>query len=107
MSYIIAEHQSTTQENGASHKKVIIFFAKIVLKLLVERELTKRLLMRILYVCLIHQYTSGCTRSHLQYIHITLPLFYSHCIKFKIVMSIYQVLCLRCRTSKCSRGDIK
>ena len=75
--------------------------------MLVERELTKRLLMRILYVCLIHQYTSGCTRSHLQYIHITLPLFYSHCVKFKIVMSIYQVLCLRCRTSKCSRGDIK
>ena len=75
--------------------------------LLVERELTKRLLMRILYVCLIHQYTSGCTRSHLQYIHITLPLFYSHCVKFKIVMSIYQVLCLRCRTSKCSRGDNK
>ena len=74
---------------------------------LVERELTKRLLMRILYVCLIHQYTSGCTRSHLQYIHITLPLFYSHCVKFKIVMSIYQVLCLRCRTSKCSRGDNK
>ena len=26
MSYIIAEHQSATQENGASHKKVIIFF---------------------------------------------------------------------------------
>ena len=42
-----------------------------LLPMLVERELTKRLLMRILYVCLIHQYTSGCTRSHLQYIHIT------------------------------------
>ena len=24
MSYIIAEHQSATQENGASHEKVII-----------------------------------------------------------------------------------
>ena len=32
MSYIIAEHQFATQENGASHKKVIIFFAKIVIK---------------------------------------------------------------------------
>ena len=33
MSYIIAEHQSATQENGTSHKKVIIFFlAKIVIK---------------------------------------------------------------------------
>ena len=31
MSYIIAEHQSATQENGASHKKVN-FFAKIVIK---------------------------------------------------------------------------
>ena len=30
MSYIIAEHQSVIQENGASHKKVIIFLAKIV-----------------------------------------------------------------------------
>ena len=30
MSYIIAEHQSATKENGASHKKVIIIFAKIV-----------------------------------------------------------------------------
>ena len=29
MSYIIAEHQSAMQENGASHKKVIIFLAKI------------------------------------------------------------------------------
>ena len=28
MSYIIAEHQSATQEIGASHKKVIIFLAK-------------------------------------------------------------------------------
>ena len=28
MSYIIAEHQSATQENGASHKKVTIFLAK-------------------------------------------------------------------------------
>ena len=26
MSYIIAEHQSATQEKGTSHKKVIIFF---------------------------------------------------------------------------------
>ena len=25
MSYIIAEHQAATQENGASHKKVIFF----------------------------------------------------------------------------------
>ena len=32
MSYIIAEHQSVTQENGASHKKIIICFAKIALK---------------------------------------------------------------------------
>ena len=32
MSYIIAEHQSATQENGVSHKKVIIFLAKIVIK---------------------------------------------------------------------------
>ena len=32
MSYIIAEHQSVTQEIDASHKKVIIFFAKIVIK---------------------------------------------------------------------------
>ena len=32
MSYIIAEHQSATQENGASHKRVIIFLAKIVIK---------------------------------------------------------------------------
>ena len=32
MSYIIAEHQSATKENGASHKKVIIFLAKIVIK---------------------------------------------------------------------------
>ena len=32
MSYIIAENQSATQENGASHKKVIIFSAKIVIK---------------------------------------------------------------------------
>ena len=31
MSYIIAEHQSVTKENGTSHKKVIIFFAKIVI----------------------------------------------------------------------------
>ena len=29
MSYIIAEHKSATQENDASHKKVIIFLAKI------------------------------------------------------------------------------
>ena len=27
MSYIIAEHQSATQENGASHKKVIMALA--------------------------------------------------------------------------------
>ena len=33
MSFIIAEHQSATQENGASHKKVIIFLAKIVIKI--------------------------------------------------------------------------
>ena len=32
MSYIIAEHQSATQKNGANHKKVIIFFAEIVIK---------------------------------------------------------------------------
>ena len=32
MSYIIAEHQSATHENGASHKKVIIFLSKIVIK---------------------------------------------------------------------------
>ena len=32
MSYIIAEHQSARQENGAIHKKVIIFLAKIVIK---------------------------------------------------------------------------
>ena len=32
MSYIIAEHQFSTEENGASHKKVIIFLAKIVIK---------------------------------------------------------------------------
>ena len=34
MSYIIAEHQSATQENGFiySHKKVIIFLAKIVIR---------------------------------------------------------------------------
>ena len=32
MSYIIAEHQSSTQENGASHKKVIFFLDKIVIK---------------------------------------------------------------------------
>ena len=32
MSYIIAEHQSATQENRASHKKVINFLAKIVIK---------------------------------------------------------------------------
>ena len=32
MSYIIAEHQSATKENDASHKDVIIFFAKIVIK---------------------------------------------------------------------------
>ena len=32
MSYIIAEHQSSTQENGASHKNVIIFLAKIDIK---------------------------------------------------------------------------
>ena len=32
MSYIIAEHQSATQENGASHKKVIFFLAKIAIK---------------------------------------------------------------------------
>ena len=32
MSYIIAGHQSATQENGASHKKVIFFLAKIVIK---------------------------------------------------------------------------
>ena len=32
MSYIIAEYQSVTQENGASHKKVIFFLAKIAIK---------------------------------------------------------------------------
>ena len=32
MSYIIAEHQSATKKNGASHKKVIIVFGKIVIK---------------------------------------------------------------------------
>ena len=32
MSYIIAEHQSSTQENGVSHKKVLILLAKIVIK---------------------------------------------------------------------------
>ena len=32
MRYIIAQHQSATQENGASHKKVIILLAKIVIK---------------------------------------------------------------------------
>ena len=32
MSDIIAEHQSASQENGACHKKVIIFLAKIVIK---------------------------------------------------------------------------
>ena len=32
MSYIIAEHQSVTQENSASHKKVIICLAKIAIK---------------------------------------------------------------------------
>ena len=32
MSYIIAEYQSVTQENGASHKKVIICLAKIAIK---------------------------------------------------------------------------
>ena len=32
MSYIIAAHQSATQENGAGHKKVISFLAKIVIK---------------------------------------------------------------------------
>ena len=32
MSYISAEHQSATQENGASHKKVIICLAKIAIK---------------------------------------------------------------------------
>ena len=34
MSYIIAEHQSSTQENGASHKKVIIFLTKIAIKVI-------------------------------------------------------------------------
>ena len=34
MSYIIAERQSATQENSASHKKVIIFLAKIVIKVI-------------------------------------------------------------------------
>ena len=32
MSYITTKHQSSTQENGASHKKVIIFLGKIVIK---------------------------------------------------------------------------
>ena len=32
MSYIISEHQSATQENGGSYKKVIICLAKIVIK---------------------------------------------------------------------------
>ena len=32
MSYITAEHQSATQENGDSHKKVIICLAKIAIK---------------------------------------------------------------------------
>ena len=32
MSYIIAKHQSATQENGASHKKSHIFLAKIAIK---------------------------------------------------------------------------
>ena len=32
MSYIIAEHQSATRENGASHKKVIICLTKIAIK---------------------------------------------------------------------------
>ena len=32
MSYIIAEHQSATQENGASHKKSHNVLAKIVIK---------------------------------------------------------------------------
>ena len=32
MSYISAEHQSATQENGASHRKVIICLAKIAIK---------------------------------------------------------------------------
>ena len=32
MGCIIAEHQSATQENGASHKIVIIFLAEIVIK---------------------------------------------------------------------------
>ena len=32
MSNIIAEHQSSTQENGASHKKCHNFLAKIVIK---------------------------------------------------------------------------
>ena len=32
MSYIVAEHQSATKENGASHKKVKFFLAKIVIK---------------------------------------------------------------------------
>ena len=38
MCYIIAEHQSATQETGASHKKVIIFLAKIVLKTFCKLE---------------------------------------------------------------------
>ena len=32
MNYIIAEHQSATQENSISHKKVIIILAKIIIK---------------------------------------------------------------------------
>ena len=32
MSYIIAEYQIATQENGASNKRIIIFLAKIVIK---------------------------------------------------------------------------
>ena len=32
MSYITAEHQSSTQENGANHKKSHNFLAKIVIK---------------------------------------------------------------------------
>ena len=32
MSYIIAEHQAAAQENGASHRKVLFFLAKIVIK---------------------------------------------------------------------------
>ena len=32
MSYIIAKHQSATEEKGVSHKKIIISLAKIVIK---------------------------------------------------------------------------